>query len=144
MQTNNKGVIITLSAVLVAAFFMPWVKFFVSLSAWDMLFGEAGRYIDIGFKYIAVLIPIAGAIIIFGAAFNNEKYPISKGLLFRLPLITLAVLIIAIIAKIGDTGSKFRGADLENIIQIFGIGFWLTLVTSIILPFFQSKTATTK
>jgi len=144
MQTNNKSVIITLAAVLVAAFFMPWVKFFVSLSAWDMLFGEAGRYIDTGFKYIAILIPIAGAIIIYGAAFNNENYPIAKGLLFRLPLITLVVLIIAIVSKIGDTGGRFRSSDLENITNIFGIGFWLTLVASIILPFLQSKTATTK
>lgn len=144
MQTNNKSVIITLSAILVAAFFMPWVKFFVSLSAWDMLFGEAGRYIDTGFKYIAILIPIAGAIIIYGAAFNNENYPIAKGLLFRLPIITLVILIIAIISKIGDTGGRFRSSDLENITKIFGIGFWLTLVASIILPFLQSKTAITK
>ena len=144
MQTNNKSVIITLSAILVAAFFMPWVKFFVSLSGWDMLFGEAGRYIDTGLKYIAILIPIAGAIIIYGAAFNNENYPVAKGLLFRLPIITLVILIIAIVSKIADTGGRFRSSDLENITKIFGVGFWLTLAASIILPFLQSKTTIAK
>jgi hypothetical protein len=139
MQTNNKSVIITLSAILVAAFFMPWVKFFVSLSAWDMLFGEAGRYLDTGFKYIAILIPIAGALIIYGAAFNKENYPLSKQFLFLLPILTLIVIAVAIGAKIGDSGGRMRDSDVENVIKIFGIGFWLTLIASIILPFLNSQ-----
>lgn len=139
MQANNKSVIITLAAILVAAFFMPWIKFFVSLSAWDMLFGDAGRYIDTAFKYIALLIPIAGGIIIYGAAFNKENYPVDKKLLFVIPIITIALLIIAIYFKLGDNGGRIRNSDLKEIFQIFGIGIWLTLISSIILPFLQKK-----
>lgn len=139
MQTNNKAVIITLAAILVAAFFMPWVKFFVSLSAWDMLFGEAGQYIDTGFKYIAILIPISGAVIVYGEAANNENYPINKGLLFKIPIITFVVLIVAIVSKINDGGGRLRSSDLENITKVFGIGFWLTLIASVILPFISSQ-----
>jgi hypothetical protein len=139
MQTSNKGVIITLSAILVAAFFMPWVKFFVSLSAWDMLFGQAAAYIDTGFKYIGILIPVAGALIIYGAAFNKENYPLSKRFLFLLPVLTLIVIAVAIDAKIRDSGGGIRNSDVDNIIKIFGIGFWLTLIASVVLPFLNSQ-----
>lgn len=144
MQTNNKSIIITLAAVLVAAFFMPWLKFFVSLSAWDMIFGQVGQYVDTSFKYLALLIPIAGAMIIYGAAFNDENYPITKGFLFRLPILTLIVITIAIAAKIGEGGGRVRSSGLENLTKVFGIGFWLTLIASIILPFFQSQVSTKK
>src|SRR5215813_8603964 len=96
MQANNKSIIITTAIILVAAFFMPWLKYFVNFSAWDMIFGEAGQYIDTGFKYIAFIIPLSGIMIIYGCAFNNENYPISKVLLFRLPILTLITLTIAI------------------------------------------------
>jgi len=141
MQTSNKSVIIILAAILIAAFFMPWLKFFVSLNAWDMIFGEAGRFINPGFKYVTLLIPITGILIVYGAAFNEENYPVSKGLLFRVPILTLIVLIASFLYKLNDSGLPVRGSDLGDIIQIFGIGFWLTLIAAAILPFMQSQPA---
>jgi len=42
MKQDNKVIVIALSIVLLSGFFMPWVKIFISLSAWDMVFGTAG------------------------------------------------------------------------------------------------------
>jgi hypothetical protein len=133
MQTNNKNVIITIAAILVLGFFMPWFHMYAGLSAWDMLFGDAGRIIDVGFKYLALLIPISGGIIIYGAAFNNESYPVSKNILFRIPILTLIVITIIIGNKLSDLGA--RGSDIEYVYKIIGIGFWMTLIASLILPF---------
>jgi hypothetical protein len=144
MPTNNKRIVITIAAALIAAFFMPWLTFFVSLSAWDMIFGAAGQYIDTALKYIVVVIPLTGALIVYGTAFNNEEYPISKGLLFRLPLCTLIVITIAIAFKISAGGGQAGSSGLENILKAFGIGFWLTLIGSIILPFNLTPSRTGK
>ena len=147
MQKNNKSIIIGVAAVLVAAFFMPWIKIFGSFSAWDIVFGDIGQYVDTPFRYAAALIPIAGILIIYGAAFNNENYPVPKTLLFILPILTLIVLAIVIGDKLGGGGGNMRSSDFDGIMQIIGIGFWLTLIGSIILPFLNQqqvkKTAST-
>lgn len=142
MQTSNKSFVVIVAAVLVAAFFMPWIKFFVGISAWDMIFGDVGKFIDTGFKYLALLIPIAGALIIYGAAFNNENYPLQKRLLFAIPILTLAIIILTLATKISGSGGR-RGSDLaemmeEGLFKVLGIGFWLTLIASIILPTLKS------
>ena len=133
MRSYNKIIIIIVAGVLVAAFFMPWIKVVESINAWDMVFGDIGKFNSTSLRYIAVIIPISSILIIYGAAFNNENYPISKLFLFILPILTLIVVIIT-------TGDKMSGSDLSNLIKIFGIkifgiGFWLTLIGSIILPF---------
>jgi hypothetical protein len=141
MKSDNKNLVIALAAILLAAFFMPWLKFFVSVSAWDMVFGNVGDMIDSPVRYLAIIMPVSGLIIIYSAAFNNEKYPISKQLLFALPLITLIIIGIIIIGKIGESGNggEIGNADVGELIKAFGIGFWLTLISSIILPFKSKK-----
>ena len=76
MQTKDKSAIIIVAAVLVGAFFMPWIKAFANINAWDMVFGEVGQMMETPFRFIAVIIPLSGILIIRGAAFNKEKYPI--------------------------------------------------------------------
>lgn len=141
MQTNDKNIIITVAAALVASFFMPWITMFGSINAWDIVFGSAGELLNTSFRYIAVIIPVSGILIIYGAAFNNGDYPVSRQLLFILPILTLIVIAIVIGAKISDSGGSMRGSDFENLIKIFGIGFWLTLIGSIILPFLGEETS---
>jgi hypothetical protein len=144
MQNNNKSIIIIVSAILLVSFFLPWINFFVRISAWEMLFGKMVNYIDTDFKYIAVLIPLTSIIIIYCAAFNNEKYPISKGLLFIMPMLTLIVISMAIVFKIDSNAGRYGSADLESIIKVFGIGFWLTVISSFVLPFINSQSTTAK
>lgn len=142
---NNKAVTIVASAVILAAFFMPWISIFgASINAWSILFGDVGKLVDTPFKFVALLIPFSAAMIIYGAAFNEEKYPLTKQILFLLPILTLIVIALVIGAKIGDSGGSLRSSDLENLFKIFGIGFWLTLIASIVLPFLnQQQTVST-
>lgn len=112
---------------------MPWIQILVSASAWDMVFGNIGEYIDSPIRFIAGIIPLSAAIIVYSAAFNKENYPISKQLLFVLPLITLVVIFFIIINKIGATNFRFSDIKFDEFIKIFGIGFWLTLFSSFVL-----------
>jgi hypothetical protein len=139
-QSGNKALIIAFGAILVAAFFMPWISAFVSLSAWDMVFGDAGKMIGSSFRFVVVCIPIVGILIIYGAAFNNGNYPISKSLLFILPGLILVMIGIVISSKLG-LGEGMSSNGSGEILKIFGIGFWLTLICSIILPFLGQATA---
>lgn len=141
MKPDNKNLCIALAAILLAAFFMPWFKFFVSINAWDMVFGDVGDMIDSPVRYLAVIIPLSALIIIYSAAFNNEKYPIPKQLLFGLPLVALVIIGIVIIGKIGESGNggEIGSSDFGELIKALGIGFWLTLISSIVLPFRSKK-----
>ena len=140
-SNNNKSLGIALAAILLAAFFMPWFKFFVSINAWEMVFGNVGDMIDSPVRYLAIIIPVSGLIIIYSVAFNNEKYPISKRLLFALPLVTIVIIGIIIIGKIGESGNggEIGNSNFGELIKALGIGFWLTLISSILLPFISKK-----
>lgn len=130
-----------MGAVLVTAFFMPWFSGFPGVSAWDIVFGDVGRLLDTSFRFVFLIIPIAGLLIIYGAAFNNGSYPLSKRLLFLLPIVTLIGIIIAFGATIVNDGGRIRGSEIENVIKLLGFGFWLTFTASIILPFLNSQPA---
>ncbi len=135
-NASNKGGVIVVAALLVCAFFMPWINILGNISASDLVFGDIGRFFDNGFKYVTVIIPIAGILIILEAAFSNKNYIPTSFLLF-LPLLTLIMIGIAIGAKANSfSGMRIgTGTDFENFIKIFGVGFWLTLIGSFILPF---------
>ena len=139
-SNGNKSVIIVAGAILVVAFFMPWITAIVSLNAWDMVFGTVGDVIGSSFRYIAVFIPISGVLIIYGAAFNNGNYPVAKPLLFLVPILTFIVILVVISNKVGSSGGG-SVTDLGNLTKAFGIGFWLTLICSIILPFLRQDSS---
>ena len=133
-QSTNKGIIITVAIILILAFFMPWINVFANLSAYDIVFGRMGEFINTSFRYIVVLIPISGILIIYASAFNNENYIISKSVLFGVPLTTLIVIGIVVAIKASEDVGGVVSPDFEKIIKIFGIGFWLTLACAITLP----------
>ena len=140
MQASKKAAIIAVGAVLVAAFFMPWFDaVFIRLSAWDIVFGDVGQMLKTPVRFIAALIPTAGLLVIYGAAFNSENYPLPKQFLFLLPVLTLLAIAIIIYVETGDYGRLMRNIDFESFIKIFGIGFWLTQIASIILPFLRGR-----
>jgi tetratricopeptide (TPR) repeat protein len=130
-QDNNKAIIIALCIALLIGFFTPWLRIFINLSAYDMVFGTAGDIINSPLRYIVVTIPILSVIIIYSIAQNEP--PSSKPFLFCLPLLVLIVISILICYKIGGDNLNNLNGD---IIKVFGIGFWLTLISSIILTIF--------
>ena len=76
MKETHNQLLIVLAAILIAAFFMPWINVFVNLTAWDLVFGNASEYINTSFRFVAIIIPVSGGLIIYGAAFNNNNYPV--------------------------------------------------------------------
>lgn len=137
MQNASKSIIIALASALVAAFFMPWFKIIVSLSAWDMIFGEISKFNESTFKYITILIPVTGLVILYSIVLNNENYLIPKQILFRIPVVTIILIVLSISSKANDFGITFQKSEFESLVKNFGIGFWLTLVASIILSSLQ-------
>lgn len=134
MPVTNKNKIIIVAAVLVLAFFMPWLKYFLSLSGWDMVFGSLGSVIDSGLKILVILIPVSAGIILYGAAYNNENYPISKSILFRVPLVTIIITTLVIMTNMDELGAGFG-----DFLGLLSIGYWLTLIGSIVLPYLRTE-----
>jgi hypothetical protein len=139
MQANNKSLIIIVCIALVAAFFMPWINFFIKISAWDMIFGDYSEFDSSSLKYIVLLIPISAILIVSGAASNKENYIISTRLLFKIPVVSLGIVILAILLSLNEDGERVRVSDLGDIFQVLGIGFWITLIASVALPFLHSQ-----
>lgn len=129
---ENKSLVIALSIILFVGFFMPWIKLFIGISAWDIIFGDVGKYIDTPVKYLGLVIPISGVCIFYGAALNNGNYPVAKSFLFSSSLFTLVIFAIIIYNKISAGGGVVR-SNSDELIQLFSLGFWLTLVASIFL-----------
>lgn len=134
MSITHKNKIIIVAAVLVLAFFMPWLKYFLSLSGWDMVFGSLSSVIDSGLKILVILIPVSAGIILYGAAYNNENYPISKNILFRVPLVTIIITTLVIMTNMDSLGAGFG-----DLLSLLSIGYWLTLIGSILLPYLRTE-----
>jgi hypothetical protein len=132
MQTNSKNTVIITAAVLVVAFFMPWISVIIGISAWDIVFGVIGKELNNPVRFIAVFIPVSGILLVHGAAFNNEKYVLPKTLLLLLPAISLIIVMSYLFSKINDV-SGLTASDVSNILQVMGIGFWLTAAGCIVL-----------
>lgn len=133
MNTNSRGIIIAAAAALVISFFLPWIAVF-NISAWDLVFGRPGELIGSSLKYVTALIPLSGLLIVHAEGFNEGRYAFPKRLLFILPILTLLFIAVTIGIKIIESGGDARGVDPGKLLKIFGIGFWLTLVSAIILP----------
>lgn len=138
MQKNSKVGVVIPATILVISFFMPWINFFISINAWDVIFHS--QFIDSIFKYLVLLIPISGIMIVYGTVFNKENYLISKDILFKLPVLILCGIALTIVIEIGTSKRGFRNSDFVNFLKIFGIGFWVTVIASIVLFFLQPRT----
>lgn len=84
-------------------------------------------------KYIYLVFPICGALLLIGAL-NNGNYPGGRSLLSWLPF--LAVLYIVIISPLID-GIKFE--YIFKSFKLFGIGLWVAIVSSIALAFYNPR-----
>ncbi|HYF30909.1 MAG TPA: hypothetical protein VD993_07305 [Chitinophagaceae bacterium] len=131
MQASNKSIVAIVAGVLTVAFFMPWIQLFFALSGWDIVIGKTQGEDHLFVKLIMLLFPISGLLILFGAVLNNEKYPLPKSFLFKLPLWALIVLIVVLVIK----SNGLPGEAINGIFRILGVGFWLTLIAAVILPF---------
>jgi len=133
---DKKMLTIILAVVLIGCFFLAYFSFFgASISGYDLVFsgGKSGGKGEWQ-KYLLLLIPLSGVLLLIGAL-NNENYPVGRNLLCWLPLLTVlyTVLISPMIegAAIGDV-FKALGKG-------YGIGLWITIAASLVLALYNPK-----
>jgi hypothetical protein len=126
---DKKTLTIALAVALVGSFFLAYFSLFGrSISGFDMATAKGGDWQ----KYLMLLIPLSGALLLFGAL-NNGNYIIGRGLLSWLPLLTLIYLLII--------GPIIKGAAIGDVFKVFGkgygIGLWIALAASLVLAFYN-------
>ena len=138
-MNNKKIATIIFALCLIGFFFLPYISLgpFGGISGFDMVTGPGGKSGDteaIIMKYLFILIPLSGIMLLIGAI-NNGNYFLGRGLWALLPLLTLIYFIVRILMGSGEQGSP----EISEMIKMFGYGFWATLGISLALAFYWPK-----
>ena len=121
-----------LSVVLLGSFFMPffyWHSF--EMSGFNFVMSE---HIP-SYKYFLLAIPLTTLFHLL-SVLSQENNFYSRKLLSWIPLATLIIFFILILAKEGSEESIFNNG---NIFSSTGAGFWLALVLSSLLAYINLK-----
>ncbi len=117
-----------LAVVLIGCFFLPYVSVMgMSASGFDAVKGPGGDWK----KYIPLLIPISGVLLLIGAL-NNGNYPLGRNFLCWLPLLTCIFLLVIdplLISKVA----------IGDMVKVIGVGLWITVAASVVLAFYNPK-----
>ncbi|HEY1047884.1 MAG TPA: hypothetical protein VGF79_15695 [Bacteroidia bacterium] len=116
---------------------MPWLNILINVSASDIVFSSLSENFISNWRYVLLLLPISGIIALLGVLLNNGKYILPPGLLFILPLLSIIVLLFVFVSKVNENGvgSSIESNDALQLIKTLKIGFWISLICSIIFPF---------
>ena len=129
----NKKILTTiLSVVLLGSFFMPffyWHSF--EMSGFNFVLSE---HIP-SYKYFLLAIPLTTLLHLL-SVLSQENNFYSRKLLSWIPLATLIIVFVLILAKEGSDESIFNNG---NIFSSTGAGFWLALVLSSLLAYINLK-----
>ena len=138
-MNNKKIATIIFALCLIGFFFLPYISLgpFGSISGFDMVTGPGGKTGDteaLIMKYLFILIPLSGIMLLIGAV-NNGNYFLGRGLWALLPLLVLVYYIVRIFMEAGGIDSPGIG----DIVKMFSYGFWATLGVSLALAFYWPK-----
>ena len=118
---------ILLAVVLIGCFFLAYLK--PDLSGYEAVFQSPGGE-GSWEKYVWLLIPLSGLLLLIGAL-NNGHYVLGRSLWTWLPLLTIIFIIVRLYME--------TRPELSQLAKVFGIGFWITLVASLVLAFYQPR-----
>jgi amino acid permease len=136
---NHRMITILASVLLVIAFFMPWISVgaLFSVSAWDILTGRFENTPPWG-AYVLLLVPIAAALLLFQKLMSKPAWR----LLYFVPLLAIVGLFTYTYIEYERTRTDADRMDIDfsfnqdfvsTILEVVGIGFWLTIMLSIFL-----------
>lgn len=132
---NRRYLTIVMAVALLAAFFLPLLNIEgFKPSAFDIV-KAPGKSNDVLMKYIWVLIPLSGIILLVGAM-NNEQYFLGRGIWAWLPFATIVFVLIRLYVKSQEMGAK---VSVSEFAKGFAVGFWIMFAASLILAFSWSK-----
>ncbi|MEO7984302.1 MAG: hypothetical protein ABI688_09490 [Bacteroidota bacterium] len=121
---DRKTFTIVLGLALIVAFFLPLT---LGVSAFDLVKGRGGNWQ----KYLWLIPPICGALLLMGELNNN--YVVSRSFLTWMPLLTIIYFLI--LAPLIDKVEI--GTILKSIGKGYGIGLWINIVASLVLAFYN-------
>jgi hypothetical protein len=127
---NKRILTIILGVVLIASFFLPLFSG-VSISGFDMVKapGSSGNIDLMVLKYIWIIFPLSGLMLLIGAA-NNGNYFLGRGLWAWLPLLAVIYIIVRPVIE---------GEKIGDMIKSFGVGFWVIVVASLVAAIYNPK-----
>lgn len=121
---DRKTLTIVLSVALIASFFLAY---FGSASGLDIVKTPSYGWE----KYLLLLIPIAGLLLLLGALNKGNNW----GLLSWLPLLAILFWIIAM--------PLINGVAIGDVFKMigkgYGVGMWIAIVSSLILAFYNPR-----
>ena len=128
---DKKTLSIILGVLLIVSFFLPYLSVggFIKASGFDIISGKdamggEGSSSGSADKYIMLLTPVAGLLLLFGAL-NNNNYILGKPVLGVLALFGVLYPLIRGVIDGGTDG-------LEYIFRFLGVGFWLGVAGAIL------------
>jgi hypothetical protein len=126
---DKKIFTIILAVVLIGCFFLDYAG---GVSGYDLVFKIPGNDWQ---KYIPLLIPVSGALLLIGAL-NNGNYIIARAIWAWIPLLTILYWFIGSPLINGVAiGDIFKGLG-----KGYGIGLWVTIAASLVLAVYNPGT----
>ena len=140
-NTNNKQMnvaAIFVSLILLVAFFLPLIKSF-NISCYDIVFNQ--NFVvklllpDPDYRFVLLIFPLSAILKIIDEVTFRTFDDWFSVMIKYFPIITLIIFFARLLISVPLKDNDW----LSHIINYIGIGTWLTLVTSLILPFLNSS-----